>query len=126
MVQRADEKIVLVKRLWEPGKGRWAFPGGLTEYGEKVEETAIREVEEETGLKVELLNLVGVYDIIEKDKKDRVRYHYVSICFRGKKIDGKLKVGPDVEDVGWFSPQELDEEMLTETTLKALKDTKVV
>lgn len=126
MVQHADEKIVLVKRLKEPGKGRWAFPGGLTEYGEKVEETAVREVKEETGLNIELLSLVGVYDIIENDKKGRARCHYVSICFRGKKIGGKLKVGSDVEDVGWFSPLELKREMLTEGTFKALKDAKVL
>ena len=126
LVQREDGKIVLVKRSKEPGKGRWALPGGLTEYGEEVEETAVREVEEETGLNIKLLSLVGVYDIIGMDEKDQTRCHYVSICFKGKKIGGKLRAGSDVKNVGWFSPLELKEEMLTEGTFKALKDTRIL
>jgi 8-oxo-dGTP diphosphatase len=126
LIQRFDGKVILVKRSKEPGKGYWALPAWLTKYGEKVEETAIRETKEETGLEIKLQGLVGVYDILKKDKKGRTRYHYVSVCFKGKEIGGKLKTGTDVEEVRWFDLRELKEEMLTESTRKALRDAKVL
>ena len=125
LLHRADGKVVLVKRSREPGKGRWALPGGITKWGERVEETAVREVREETGLDVRLLELVGVYDIIEKDRENRARFHYVTVCFKGERIGGRLRVGSDVENAKWFGPKELNEEMLTDCTLRALRNARV-
>ncbi len=51
--------VVLVKRKNEPFKGSFALPGGFVEYGERVEEAAVREAKEETGLDVRLIRLVG-------------------------------------------------------------------
>ena len=56
-----DERLVLIKRGHEPGKGSWALPGGIVEYGETTERCVERELEEETGLRTKVLDLVGVY-----------------------------------------------------------------
>ena len=115
-VQKNDGSVLLVKRIKDPGKGRWAFPGGIMEYGEKVEHTAAREVEEETNIRVALGELVGVYDIIEKD------YHYVTVCYECKPENLDVIARSDAGDARWFTVEELGKTPLTNTTEKALKD----
>lgn len=66
----------MIKRKNEPFKGSWAFPGGFVEYGETIEEAALREVQEETGLNVKITNLVGIYSDVRMDP----RFHVVTIC----------------------------------------------
>lgn len=55
------ERVVLVRRATEPGLGLWSYPGGYLEMGETLEEGAVRETREETGLQVEITGLLGVY-----------------------------------------------------------------
>ncbi|HDI74746.1 MAG TPA: NUDIX hydrolase, partial [Thermoprotei archaeon] len=67
-----DGAIVLIKRSKDPFKGYWALPGGFVEYGETVEEAAIREAFEETGIRIELLALVGVYSDPSRDPRGHI------------------------------------------------------
>lgn len=90
--------IVLVKRRNEPFKDYYALPGGIVEYGERVESALIREVKEETGLIVEPYKIVGVYSDPNRDP----RGHFVSICFIALPKGGELKAGSDAKDVGVF------------------------
>ncbi len=64
--------IVLIKRLNEPFKGRWALPGGFQEWGESLETTAIREAKEETSLDVELLAQLSTYSNPDRDPRGPV------------------------------------------------------
>ncbi|MGC8816639.1 MAG: NUDIX domain-containing protein [Candidatus Hadarchaeum sp.] len=90
--------VVLVRRKNEPFKDKWALPGGFVEYGERVEAAAVREAWEETGLRVKLLRLLGVYSDPDRDP----RGHTVSICFLAKRAGGRLRSGSDAKDVGVF------------------------
>lgn len=90
-------KILLIKRNFEPFKGKWALPGGFVELGETVEQAAVREAEEETGLEVELEGILGVYSDPERDP----RGHIISIVFFGSKKDGKEKAGKEIQDIKW-------------------------
>lgn len=100
-----DDTIVLIKRKKDPYMGFWALPGGFVEYGERVEEAALREVREETGLKVELDHLLGVYSDPNRDP----RGHVVSICFIAHWTNGRLKADTDASEVSRFKWEELNQ-----------------
>jgi ADP-ribose pyrophosphatase YjhB (NUDIX family) len=88
----ARGKILLEKRKNEPGRGQWSIPGGLVELGESVEQTAIREVKEETGLEVEKPEHIDVVDNIDLDEEGKVRYHFIIIDYLVKLKGGTLKL----------------------------------
>ena len=97
------EGIVLVKRKNDPFRGYYALPGGIVEYGERVEDAMLREVREETGLECVIDRLVGVYSDPDRDP----RGHYVSICFLLRVMGGKLRAGSDAQEVKVFKLGEL-------------------
>lgn len=84
VVLSEDGRVLLIRRGSEPFEGRWALPGGFVEIGETVEEAAAREAEEETGLRVEMLRLVGVYSDPNRDP----RGHNVSCAFLARPAPG--------------------------------------
>ena len=75
-------RILLIERGRDPYKGKWALPGGFVEYGETVEDAAIREVLEETGVKIDLVEILGVYSTPDRDP----RQHTISVAFVGKYV----------------------------------------
>lgn len=87
-----DGKVLLEKRKGEPGKGKWTIPGGLVELGERTEETVIREVKEETSLRVRQPELIDVVNNISVDGKGDIKYHFVIVDYFVKLVDGILKV----------------------------------
>jgi 8-oxo-dGTP diphosphatase len=91
-------RLLLVERGRDPYKGRFALPGGFVEYGETVEDAAARELEEETGLKATVVELVGVYSDPDRDP----RGHTVTIVFRLQVEGGKLRAGDDAAKARFF------------------------
>jgi 8-oxo-dGTP diphosphatase len=67
--QPGDTRLVLIRRGTDPFEGQWALPGGFVEVGETTEDAAVREAEEETGLRVELVRLIGVYSEPDRDPR---------------------------------------------------------
>lgn len=96
--------IVLIERR-NPPYG-WALPGGFVDYGESVEQAAVREAEEETGLEVQLLGLLGVYSSPDRDP----RQHTMSVVFTATARDEtRLKAGDDAGRVCVASLDQLPE-----------------
>lgn len=104
-----DNRILLVKRKYPPGRGKWSIPGGVVEPGEKLDRAALRELEEETGLRAKPLGIVWVLNNIVRDAEGRVLYHYVilDVLFDPNSVEGEAKPGGDVEDVAWFDLDEV-------------------
>jgi len=98
-----DSYILLIRRKNDPYRGFWALPGGFVEYGETVEDAAVRETKEETGIDVKLGNLVGVYSDPDRDP----RGHTVTVCFLGIKLGGTVRSATDAEDARYFDLNEI-------------------
>ena len=101
-----NNKIVLVKRKYEPKRGQWSLPAGFLEYDETVEQTAIREAKEETNLNIRLNELFGVYSAFDDPRKQ-----VLLVIYRGIILDGEIKPGDDAEEVEYFSLDNLPEEI---------------
>jgi 8-oxo-dGTP diphosphatase len=95
IIEFPDGEIVLVKRGIEPFKGHWAIPGGHVESGETVEQAAVREIKEETGLNVRLDGIAGVYSDPNRDP----RGHTASVVYHAVPTGGIMAAETDAEDV---------------------------
>lgn len=103
-----DQRVVLVRRTREPLHGEWSIPGGALELGETLRHGIVREVAEETGLTVEVGDVLEVVDRIVNDAEGRTRFHYVLIDFLCNPIAGELRAGSDVSDACWFAWPEVE------------------
>jgi ADP-ribose pyrophosphatase YjhB (NUDIX family) len=103
------DRVLLVRRGAPPSAGKWSIPGGLVELGERLEEAARREVEEESGLRVRLLGLCGVIDRVVRDNgDDPVRYHWVIVDYAAVVEGGTLQAGSDAAEARWVPLSEVD------------------
>lgn len=116
-VIKMNEKILLVRRRREPFRGFWALPGGFVECGETVEKAVIREIEEETGLKMIVKDILGIYSEPCRDP----RGHVVSICFLGS-AEGVPIGGDDAGEAKFFNISEIDSLKLAFDHNNILKD----
>jgi len=115
VVVKRDDKVLLVRRLNEPSRGRWSLPGGVVELGETVREAARREVREECGLQVEAGEVLPVVDnIVRDDEAGRIRFHYVLVDLLAEYIGGGLAAVSDISDARWVREEELEELDVTE------------
>ncbi|MFY9845065.1 MAG: NUDIX hydrolase [Terriglobales bacterium] len=104
---RDETRVVLIRRGTPPLLGEWSLPGGVLECGETLRAAVVREVREETGLLVESVEMLGVYERLIPGDQGRMRYHFVLIDFLCRPVGGDLQAGSDAADVRWFTRGEL-------------------
>ncbi|MGO9901977.1 MAG: NUDIX domain-containing protein [Solirubrobacteraceae bacterium] len=109
-----QDRVILMRRGFDPRRGRWTFPGGFVELGESVEDAVRRETDEELGISIELQRLVGVYSRAD----DRV----VLIVFLARAV-GQPHTSPEAIEVRAFAPAELPwAELAFWSTERGLRD----
>jgi 8-oxo-dGTP diphosphatase len=102
VIAERDGGLLFVLRKYEPGAGQWCLPAGFIEAGEQPDDSAVREVREETGLDVEV---TGVYDTWATDEDPRTPV--VSIAFTVNVVGGHLQAGDDADEARFFPMDDL-------------------
>jgi 8-oxo-dGTP diphosphatase len=131
-----DGQALLIRRGTEPLIGQWSIPGGTLELGESLQAGVARELLEETGLHVRVLDLIEVFDRIfiqERPSENpgvagatgangpRPRFHYVIVDYLCERISGQAQASSDVTDVAFAREDQLHEYHLTETATRVLR-----
>ncbi len=119
-----DRNILLVRRTNEPGKGKWSIPGGTVELGESLKDAVAREVYEETGLVVEVSELLDIIEVIRRDDAGKIVFHYVILDYLAKPVGGTLRAASDASDVIWASVDEIMNMEITDSLRKMLRKLK--
>lgn len=99
ITKESGPQVLLIQRGGEPFKGRWAFPGGFMEMDETTEQCAIRELEEETGLRITEVKQIGAYSKVDRDPRGRT----ITVAYLAR-IDAPIDVKglDDAANAQWF------------------------
>lgn len=108
------ESVLLVQRGHDPAKGLWSIPGGVIKVGESIADGLLREIFEETGIRILLKDLVEVVERVFRDEKGRVTYHYVILDYLAEYDEGIVKHDSDADDAKFVLLDELSSYQLTE------------
>lgn len=106
-------RLLVIRRGRGPGRGLWAVPGGKVDYGESLEETAVREAREETGFDVELGPIIWVGESLGPGEPPE--WHYVLIDYLARIKGGELMPGDDAAEARWVEIEDARELDLTYT-----------
>ena len=119
-----DLKVLLIQRGLEPFIGKWALPGGFVQVDETLDEAALRELREETGVTRVFLEQLYTFGALQRDPRERV----VSVAYYAlvKLLDHRVQAATDATSAAWFSASELpslafDHEEIVEVALARLK-----
>ncbi|PYN37765.1 MAG: hypothetical protein DME01_04610 [Candidatus Rokuibacteriota bacterium] len=116
-----DDKVLLVRRGQAPSFGKWSLPGGLVELGETTREAIAREILEECGIKIRIVDVAGVLDRVVKDDAGRVRYHYVLVDYLAYPDSLDVTAGDDAAEAQWFELGQLAELDTTQGLLDMIR-----
>ncbi len=101
------DRVLLIQRGGRTLPGKWSVPGGLVELGETTREAVCREIVEECGLDIELVDVCGVLDRVVRDAEGRVQYHWVLVDYLAVARGGTLCAGDDAADARWVRIDEV-------------------
>lgn len=114
-------RALLVRRANAPHAGEWSIPGGAVEAGEPLAAAVCRELAEETGTNVRVLDVVEVFERIELDASGKPRFHFVVLDYLCELLDGEPKAGSDVSEIAWATESELAKYSLAGAALQAIR-----
>ena len=105
-----EGRILLVRRARSPGKGLYSLPGGRVEFGESLHTALHREVDEETGLKIEILDLAGWREVLPAASGGG---HYLIMSFAARWLSHEPALNDEHDDFTWRAPDGLGELRMT-------------
>lgn len=99
-----DGKVLLVRRARSPAKGFYSLPGGRVEFGESLHQALVREVDEETGLAIEIIGLAGWREVLPSGAGAG---HYLIMSFAARWMAQEPALNDELDDYRWISPDAL-------------------
>ena len=105
-----DDKILLVRRAGSPAKGFYSLPGGRVEFGETLHAALHREIGEETGLRIEILDLAGWREVVPGAAGGG---HYLIMAFAARWTFGDPVLNDELDDFRWLAPDALGDLKIT-------------
>jgi len=117
----ADGRALLIRRGHPPLKDEWSIPGGTLEVGETIINGVQRELEEETGIQVRVLDLIEVFERIFPDDSGRPQYHFVILDYLCEIVGGETRAGGDVTDAAWAAEADLAKFSLTPAATRVIR-----
>jgi mutator protein MutT len=115
-------RVLLVRRAHEPLKGEWSLPGGGVEIGETLEAALVREVREETGMRVSVGPVVDVLDRIHPAADGRIEFHYVIVDYLCRATEEtQPAASSDADAVAWVVEDEIERYRLTESAAAVVR-----
>ncbi len=105
-----DDNILLVRRARSPARGFYSLPGGRVEFGETLHAALLREVDEETGLTIEIVGLAGWREVLPTSAGGG---HYFIMSFAARWSSGEVILNEEVDEFRWLAPDALGELRLT-------------
>ena len=116
-----EDRVLLGSRALAPNDTLYSIPGGVVEAGETLEEAALRELFEETGVRAQSLGFTGWSQFIERDEEGKVRRHFVVASFAGVWISGEGQASEELPTLRWMSLPQAGEMKLTQGLLPILQ-----
>ena len=116
-----EEDVLLIRRGRPPRLGEWSLPGGAQSVGETVQETARREVLEETGVHIQNPEFLEVVDSIIKDDDGRVKFHYTLIDYWANWASGTPQSADDAQHAEWVHFHKLEDFDLWTKTVEVIE-----
>ena len=105
-----DGKVLLLKRAQSPGHGFWSLPGGRVEFGESLHTALAREVDEEAGLKIEIVALAGWREVLPGAGGGG---HYLIMSFAARWVANEPRLNEEHDDFKWIEPGQFGDLKLT-------------
>lgn len=108
-----DDRILLIQRGHPPRQGAWSLPGGRQQLGETVYEAVTREIREETGVEIRILDVAAVVDLIDRGPDGNISHHYTVVDVVAEWVGGEARAGDDAAAAAWARRDELAAYALT-------------
>jgi ADP-ribose pyrophosphatase YjhB (NUDIX family) len=115
------DRVLLIQRGGTTLPGKWSIPGGLVELGETTREAVQREIAEECGLEIDLVDVCGVLDRVIRDAEGLIRYHWALVDFLAVARGGTLCAGDDAADARWVPIDEVESYDTTDGLMDMIK-----
>ena len=116
-----EDRVLLGSRATPPNDALYSIPGGVVEAGETLEEAALRELFEETGVRARSLGFTGWSQFIERDEEGKVRRHFVVASFAGLWISGEGQASEELPTLRWMNLRQAEGLKLTQGLLPILQ-----
>lgn len=114
-------RVLLVRRGGQPATGKWSLPGGLVELGETTADAVRREIREECGIDIRVVDLAGVLDRVTRDAAGRVRYHYVLVDYLAYPESEAVVAGTDAAECRWVEIERVGELDVTDGLMDMIR-----